>query len=65
MYITTVTTLVPVVGEDEIQRQLRKLAERDTDLSQFSCAGWNLSNTATITGPDFVTFVDTLTKTDD
>jgi len=62
--ITTVTTFVPVVGEGELQRQLRKLGERDSDLSTFARNGWELAHTATITGPEVVTFVDTLTRTD-
>lgn len=61
MSITTVVTFVPVVTEDELQRQLRKLGEREEDLRGYSRAGWELSHTATITGPQFVTFVDTLT----
>jgi hypothetical protein len=61
MSITTIVTFVPVVTEDALQRQLRKLGERDEDLSRYGRAGWELSHTATITGPEFVTFVDTLT----
>lgn len=34
--ITTVTTFVPVTGVGELQRQLRKLGERDSDLSTFA-----------------------------
>ena len=30
--ITTITTFVPVVDDTEIQRQLRKLGEREEDL---------------------------------
>jgi hypothetical protein len=62
--ITTVTTFVPVTGVGELQRQLRKLGERDSDLSTFARNGWELAHTATITGPEVVTFVDTLTRTD-
>lgn len=62
--ITTVTTFVPVTGVGELQRQLRKLGERDADLSTFARNGWELAHTATITGPEVVTFVDTLTRTD-
>ncbi|AMM22788.1 hypothetical protein AX769_21875 (plasmid) [Frondihabitans sp. PAMC 28766] len=60
--ITTVTTFVPVVGEGELQRQLRKLGERDNDLETYARHGWDLHHTATITGPELVTFVDTLTR---
>ena len=34
--ITTVTTFVPVVGEGELQRQLRKVAERDGGLGSLT-----------------------------
>jgi len=61
--ITTVTTFVAVVREGELQRQLRKLGERDNDLATFAGHGWGLTHTATITGPELVTFVDTLTRT--
>jgi hypothetical protein len=50
--ITTVTTFVPVVGEGELQRQLRKLGERDSDLATFARNGWELAHTVTITGPE-------------
>jgi hypothetical protein len=62
--ITTVTTFVSVTGEGELQRQLRKVGERDSDPSTFARKGWELAHTATITGPEVVTFVDTLTCTD-
>jgi hypothetical protein len=61
--ITTVTTFVPVAGEGELQRQLRKLGERESDLAAFAGNGWELIHTATITGLELVTFVDTLTRT--
>ena len=62
--ITTVTTFVPVTGVGELQRQLRKLGERDSDLATFARNGWELAHTATITGPEVMTFIDTLTRTD-
>jgi hypothetical protein len=62
--ITTVTTFVPVTGEGELQCQLRKLGKRDSDLATFARNGWERADTATITGPEVVTFVDTLTRTD-
>jgi len=65
MRITTITTVVPVVGEDEIQRQLRKLGERDQDLATYARSGWQLVHAATVSGPHFATFVDTLTQTDE
>ncbi len=63
--IETVTTFVPVVEEDQMQRQLRKVGEREADLRQLAQMGYTLTHTATITGPQFTTFVDTLTRTDD
>ncbi|MEV8339784.1 MULTISPECIES: hypothetical protein [Micrococcales] len=60
--ITTITTFVPVVDDTEIQRQLRKLGEREEDLAHHARAGYALAHTATVTGPDFTTFVDTLTR---
>jgi hypothetical protein len=63
--IETVTTFVPVVDEDQLQRQLRKAGEREADLQQLARMGYTLTHTATITGPQFTTFVDTLTRTDD
>jgi len=65
MRITTITTVVPVVGEDRLQRQLRKLGERDQDLATYARSGWQLVHTATVSGPHFTTFVDTLTQTDE
>ena len=50
-HITTVTTFVPVTGVGELQRQLRKLGERDSDLATFAQNGWELAHRATITGP--------------
>ncbi|MCJ0700254.1 hypothetical protein FRIG_03745 [Frigoribacterium faeni] len=61
--VTTVTTFVPVVGEEALNRQLRKLGERDSDLSQHVGNGWILTHTASIGGADYTTFVDTLTRT--
>jgi hypothetical protein len=63
--IETVTTFVPVVEEDQMQRQLRKVGEREADLRQLAQMGYTLTHTSTITGPQFTTFVDTLTRTDD
>jgi len=60
--ITTLTTVVPAVTDEGLQRQLRKLAERDGDLSELARNGWALTHTHAITGTDFATFVDTLTR---
>jgi len=62
--ITTVSTFVPVVEEGEMSRQLRKIAERDNDLSTHANNGWTLTHTATVTGTEGVMFIDTLTRTD-
>ncbi len=63
--ITTLTTIVPIVDDTEIPRQLRKLAERDEDLASHARSGFTLASTVAITGPEFVTFVDTLTRDPD
>ncbi|MEG8037741.1 hypothetical protein QP157_21220 [Sphingomonas sp. LR61] len=60
-HINTVTTIVPVVGEDDIPRQLAKIAERDEDLRVRARQGYQLTHTATVAGPHFTTFVDTFT----
>jgi len=60
--ITTVTTVVPVVQEEGLRRQLPKLGERDSDLAGHSRNGWTLSHTAAIGGTDYTTFVDTLAR---
>jgi len=36
--ITTVATVVPVVTEEGLQRQLRKVGERESDLVQLAAA---------------------------
>jgi hypothetical protein len=64
-HIDTLVTFVPVVGEDEMQRQLRKLGERDDDLKTRARMGYALTHTATIPGPQFTTFVDTLVRPDE
>lgn len=63
-HIDTLTTFVPVVTEDQMQRQLRKLGERDADAADRMRMGYVLTHTATITGPQFTTFVDTFVRTD-
>lgn len=62
MYIRTVTTFVPIVDESQMQRQLRKIGEREDELATLARKGYELTHTATLTGPEFVTFVDTLTR---
>lgn len=63
-HIDTLTTIVPVVDEDHIPRQLAKLSERDEDLRSRARMGYQLIHTATVAGPHFTTFVDTLTHDD-
>jgi hypothetical protein len=64
-YIDMLTTFVPVVGEDDMQRQLRKLGERDDDMKSRTRMGYMLISAATIPGPQFTTFVDTFVRTDE
>lgn len=64
-HIDTVTTIVPVVDEDHIPRQLAKIAERDEDLRVRARQGYQLTHTATVAGPQFTTFVDTFTHDSD
>lgn len=62
--ITTVTTLAPVVTEKALNRQLRKIGERDSDLTRYAGSGWALVHTHAIAGVDYTTFVDTLTRSE-
>ena len=64
-HIDTLTTFVPVVGEDDMQRQLRKLGERDEDMKSRARMGYVLISAAAIAGPQFTTFVDTFVRTDE
>jgi len=64
-HIDTLTTIVPVVDEDHIPRQLNKIGERDEDLRSRVRMGYVLTHTVAISGPDFTTFVDTFVRTDD
>ena len=40
----------------------RQIGYRGQELADFARAGYALGHTATIDGPDFITFVDTLTR---
>lgn len=60
--ITTVSTIVPTATEETLNRELRKLGERDSDLAQYAGNGWVLAHTHAIAGADHTTFVDTLTR---
>jgi len=62
--ITTVATVVPTVTEEGLQRQLRKVGERESDLVQLAAAGWTLTHSHAIPGTEYTTFVDTLTRSE-
>ena len=64
-HIDTLTTFVPVVGEDEKQRQLLKLGEREDDMKSRTRMGYVLISSATIPAPQFTTFVDTFVRTEE
>lgn len=64
-HIDTLTTIVPVVDEDHIPRQLNKIGERDEDLRSRARMGYVLTHTATIPGPQFTTIIDTFVRDDD
>lgn len=64
-HIDTLTTFVPVVGEDEKKRQLLKLGEREDDMKGRTRMGYVLISSATIPGPQFTTFVDTFVRTEE
>lgn len=60
--VTTVTTVVPIIRDEGLQRQLKKLGERDSDLAHFGRNGWVLAHSHAIDGTDYTTFIDTLTR---
>ena len=62
--ITTVATVVPVVSEGALQRQLRKIGERESDLVALAAAGWTLIHSQAVQNPECTTFVDTLTRSE-
>lgn len=62
--VTTVTIVVPAAKEGRLNSHLRKLGERDGDLSQLVGHGWVLTHSHAIAGTEYTTFVDTLTRTD-
>ena len=57
----TVTTLLPK-GDDEGRTRALRIAARLDDLNAHARAGYVVTHTATIDGAEFVTFVDTLAR---
>ena len=62
--VTTVTTTLPTL-DDSRGSLLRKVAERDQQLVDHGRYGYHLLNTVTVTGTEFVTVIDTLTREND
>ena len=62
--IQTIETRVPRDDSEGTARS-RQLANRGEDLAGYARAGYTLAHTAVVEGTDFVTFVDTLTRTSD
>ena len=60
--IPTLTTVVPSVTDEGLQRQVCKLAKRDVYLSELRRNGRALTRTYAITVTNFATFVVTLTR---
>ena len=58
---TTITTTLPSRDEDR-PRLLRNVADRDKQLADHGRSGYRLLNTVTVTGAEFVTVIDTLSK---
>lgn len=58
---TTITTTLPTL-DDSRGSLLRKVAERDQQLADHGRYGYHLLNTVTVTGTEFVTVIDTLSK---
>ena len=61
MEFSTLQTTLPV-SDTEHQTRTRKVAERLDDLRAHGRFGCILASTLTITGSDYVTIIDTLTK---
>jgi hypothetical protein len=62
--IATVQTIIPT-GDDEVTRRTNGLVQREDDLNAWGRRGYTLAHTALIQGSERVTFVDTLTRTND
>lgn len=60
----TVQTTFPTRDEDHY-RLTQKIGERDQELHDYGRHGYHLANTVTVTGAEFVTVIDTLTREND
>lgn len=58
---TTITTTLPTQDEER-GNLLRRVAERDQQLTDQGSYGYHLLNTVTVTGDEYVTVIDTLSK---
>ena len=61
MDFTTLQTTLPVSNLEHAARA-RKVAERLNDLRAHGRAGYTLASTLTVTGTNYATIIDTLTK---
>ncbi|MDH6238463.1 hypothetical protein [Cryobacterium sp. CG_9.6] len=61
MEFSTLQTTLPS-NDLEHAARARKVAERLDDLRAYGRRGYTLANTLTITGTNYVTIIDTLTK---
>ncbi|BDI24226.1 hypothetical protein [Herbiconiux sp. L3-i23] len=52
-------------GDADTVAKSRQIGYRAQELADYARAGYDLAHTATIDGPEYVTFVDTLTRTTD
>ena len=61
MEFSTLQTTLPVSDLEHAARA-RKVAERLDDLRAHGRAGYTLASTLSVTGTNYVTIIDTLTK---
>ncbi len=59
--ISTIHTTLSALADDH-DANMRRLAERATDLSEHARHGYQLVSTATVPGNELTTLVDTLQK---
>jgi hypothetical protein len=59
----TIQTTFPTSDEDHY-RLSQKVGERDQQLHDYGRHGYRLANTVTVTGIEYVTVIDTLTRED-
>ncbi len=50
-------------SDDDVVSKSRQIGYQARELADYARAGYALAHTATIDGVDYVTFVDTLTRT--